>query len=287
MNMDAGLEKIQPRNKSNSIIFVLIIVIIILGFLFLQANGTIKMSGKDVQNNGSNNKETALADPGEKLTVWNIIKMTDWLFWPFVIITTLGILLIVYYALVEHRDRSRAQHLLRTRIEFSDLQGIMRVMKISGKNRASRLMLQMMTTFKKTRQAEPISHDVNLFLAAERNSFSTFTRVMGFLSESAGALGLLGTVWGIFLTFHAGKLDGPTILQGMSISLVTTLVGLIISLLLNMGATYVFTLFNGQLSLLNTRAEELRQVLLYLENKSEPDEGATLAEKTSQFAWPT
>ena len=90
---------------------------------------------------------------------------------------------------------------------------------------------------------------------------------MGFISDTAGALGVLGTVWGIFETFHGGKLDGPTILQGMSVSLVTTLVGLVISLVLNAGATSVFSLFNKQLSLLASRAEELRQALLFIENK--------------------
>ncbi len=93
--------------------------------------------------------------------------------------------------------------------------------------------------------------------------------MVNFLSDTAGALGLLGTVWGIFATFHSGRLDGPTILQGMSVSLVTTLVGLIISSILNMGATAVFAIFNKQLNLLSSRAEQVRQALLNIEKRTQ------------------
>lgn len=207
------------------------------------------------------------AEQGKKLTVWNIIQMTDWLFWPFVLITAGGIMLITYRGLTEHREQTRGQALLRGKIRVNGIRGMLQMVRNMPTNRASRLMMQMIATFEKTNRAEPIGDDINQFVTSERDSFETFNRINGFLSESAGALGLLGTVWGIFMTFHAGKLDGPTILQGMSVSLVTTLVGLIISLVLNMGGTYVFTLFNNQLNSLANRAEELRQALLMLEKQ--------------------
>ncbi|MDQ7064355.1 MAG: MotA/TolQ/ExbB proton channel family protein [candidate division KSB1 bacterium] len=208
-------------------------------------------------------------DGAEKeLSAWDIIEMTDWLFWPFVLLTGTGIFLLSYKGLQEYREKSRAKWLLEQKIGSGDIRRVIRMVQTSQPNRASRLMHQMIATFNKTKRAEPIGDDINAYLNAERDSFETFNRVLGFLSDTAGALGLLGTVWGIFETFHAGRLDGPTILQGMSISLVTTLVGLIISLFLNMGATGIFAFFNRQLNMLANRAEELRQALLYLEAKS-------------------
>lgn len=254
----------------------------------LLAMPTLQASGK--RGNGTNiaNQTTQFennkdgSEQKEKLTVWKIIKMTDWLFWPFVFIIATGIMLITYRTLFEHREKTRSQTLLQKKIKANGIRGLVQIIRSGNPTRASRLMYQMISTFDKTNRAEPIGDDINQFLVSERDSFETFNRINGFLSESAGALGLLGTVWGIFQTFHAGKLDGPTILQGMSISLVTTLVGLIISLLLNMGGTYVFTLFNGQLNLLANRAEELRQALLYLEKKSNGD-GQPLRENLSNF----
>lgn len=249
---------------------------------------TLKASGRrDIQTNMPNQTMQAEnnkidAEQKEKLTVWKIVQMTDWLFWPFVLIIATGIMLVTYRTLFEHREKTRSNALLQGKINANAIRGFVQVIRKGSPTRASRLMYQMITTFDKTNRAEPIGDDINQFLVSERDSFETFNRINGFLSESAGALGLLGTVWGIFQTFHAGKLDGPVILQGMSVALITTLVGLIISLLLNMGGTYVFSLFNTQLNLLANKAEELRQALLYLEKKSNGN-GQPLRENLSNY----
>ena len=262
-----------PNLNWNQLIFILGIVVIIVSISFFKT--------------GNNNRQEALTDSKEiiqqnaveeiktekkeKLTAWSIIKMTDWLLWPFILLTAAGIMLIAYYALNENQDKKYAQNLYEKKIHSHDIRGFARLVQNSATSRASQLMFQIIITFDKTKRAEPIGNDINQFIKSERDSFETFNKIIGFLSETAGALGLLGTVWGIFQTFHAGKMDGPTILQGMSVSLVTTLVGLIISLVLNMGATYVFTIFNNHLQVLTNKAEELRQVLLLVEKGSVPD----------------
>ncbi len=242
------------------------------GLILLQVDGTLAAGQKKTATKTKASARVEESAPQQKmqarLSAWQIIEMTDWLFWPFVLLTATGVFLLSYKGLQELRERSRARDLLEQRISASELRRVVKQVQTAPPNRASRLMHQMISTFNKTNRAEPIGDDINTYLNSERDRFETFNRVLGFLSDTAGALGLLGTVWGIFETFHAGRLDGPTILKGMSISLVTTLVGLIISLFLNMGATSIFAFFNRQLNLLASRAEELRQALLYLEAKS-------------------
>jgi len=268
LNKKNGFKKTPCITKWYYLIFILGILVVLIGISTLQAGGKKGKIPKIENQRTQVNEHKAELEQGEKLSAWKIIKMTDWLFWPFVLITAAGIMLITYRTLFEHRERSRSQILMQSQVKANSIRKIIQMTQSSNPTRVSKLMYQIVKTFYKTNRAEPIGDDINQFLATERESFETFNRINGFLSESAGALGLLGTVWGIFQTFHAGKLDGPTILQGMSISLVTTLVGLIISLILNMGGTYVFTLFNRQLNLLANKAEELRQVLLYLEKGS-------------------
>lgn len=261
---------VKLRMKSAGLFLILLVMALLFWFSVTQAKAKLEQKAKTENEQKLEQPDTAT--PGKKLSVWNIIEMTDWLFWPFVILTGVGIMMITYQALVEHRQKKRGSSLLNKTIELNDLSRIDKMVQIDTKNRAARLLHQMIATFKKTRQTIPIGTDVQQFLSEERQSFESFHRIMGYLSDSAGALGLLGTVWGIFQTFHAGKLDGSTILQGMSIALVTTLVGLIISLLLNMGTTAIFTIFNKQLTLLATRAEELRQVLYLIEAKQRTQE---------------
>ena len=245
-----------------------LVVLVLIVAMFASASIVLASGNYDLAAKTKHARSESSISQGKSLSVWDILQMTSWLFWPFVVITAVGIMLIVYKALYEHREKARAQSLVQGQIKANDIRGFVRMVQMSNPNRASKLMHQLISTFKKTNSAESIGESITMFVGEQRQSFETFQRVIGFLSDTAGALGLLGTVWGIFQRFHAGKMDGPTILQGMSVSLVTTLVGLIISLILNMGATSVFALFNNQLTLLSTRAEELRQALLFVEMKN-------------------
>ena len=280
MSQNKNLKRTRFTTKWYHIVIILAIIVMLLTISSLQANG--KRTNRTNVANQTNQVDPNQDNAEEKLTVWKIVKMTDWLFWPFVLIIATGIMLVTYRTLFEHREKTRSQALMNEKIRAKGIRGLVQLIRNGTPTRASRLMYQMVTTFDKTNRAEPIGDDINQYLVSEKDSFETFNRINGFLSESAGALGLLGTVWGIFQTFHAGKLDGPTILQGMSVSLVTTLVGLIISLLLNMGGTYVFTLFNSQMNILANKAEELRQALLYLEKKSNGN-GQPLRENLSNY----
>ncbi len=210
----------------------------------------------------------AESSPLEKLTAWDILWMCDWFTWPFIFLTAIGLAFIIHRALLEYRQKLRAHALLAQPIEYTGLPQFVKLLSIDKPNRASRLFQQMLNTFNKTRKAEALQDEVNHYFQSEKDSLDGFNRIVGFLSDTAGALGLLGTVWGIFVVFYAGKMDGPSILKGMSIALITTLVGLIISLLLNLGSVLVSSLFNRQLKRVSERAEELRQVLLQFQLKS-------------------
>jgi biopolymer transport protein ExbB/TolQ len=210
----------------------------------------------------------AASSPLEKLTAWDILWMCDWFTWPFIFLTAIGLAFIIHRALLEYRQKVRAHRWLAQPIEYAGLTQLVKLINAGAPNRASLLFQQMLNTFNKTRKAEALQDEVNHYLQSEKDSLDGFNRIVGFLSDTAGALGLLGTVWGIFVVFYAGKMDGPSILKGMSIALITTLVGLIISLLLNLGSLAVFSLFNRQLKLISERAEELRQALLLFQLKS-------------------
>jgi biopolymer transport protein ExbB/TolQ len=212
--------------------------------------------------------EQATTSPLEELTAWDILWMCDWFTWPFIALTIFGLSLLIYRWLVEYRQKARAYQLLVQPIEVSTLSQFVKMLNMSPPNRASQLFQQMIAVFNKTNKAESLQEDVTHFVQGEKDSFDTFNRIITFLSDTAGALGLLGTVWGIFVTFYSGQMDGPTILKGMSIALITTLVGLIISLILNMGATSLHALFSRQIKLLTERADELRHAMLHLQAKS-------------------
>ena len=78
------------------------------------------------------------------------------------------------------------------------------------------------------------------------------------MSDTAGALGLLGTIWGMYTTFIGGNLQPEQILSGMGIALVTTLLGLIVSIILNVFSTGVVKMFSNRLDLIEYAGDIFR-----------------------------
>jgi biopolymer transport protein ExbB/TolQ len=96
-------------------------------------------------------------------------------------------------------------------------------------------------------QTSDIHQELVVYINQENERFETFRGWLNFLSDSAGALGLLGTVWGVFLTFFGGSLDSEKILNGMGVALITTLLGLVVSLIINLFNTQISSLFQRRL----------------------------------------
>jgi len=247
------------------------------------ANEVLAANGLSASSRG-NMAITAPVQSTVSISVWDILGMTSWLFWPFICLTVFGTVLISLKVLQEYQQKVRAGALLKKKISAGDLQSLGQIIQAVKSNRASKLYFTMLAAFNKTRMLDLATENKNSFINNERESFETFNRVISFLSDTAGALGLLGTVWGIFVTFHGGIIDGPTILKGMSVSLVTTLVGLIISVYLNAGATAVFALFNNQMDTLGQRADELAHALLQISGKRQVQGTAKSAGATATGA---
>ena len=77
----------------------------------------------------------------------------------------------------------------------------------------------MINSFQKHQRAEALSADIEVFKQVKKDQFVPFRRRIEFLSDTAGALGLLGTVWGIYVVFSSGITDKQLILKGMGLAL--------------------------------------------------------------------
>jgi hypothetical protein len=128
------------------------------------------------------------------------------------------------------------------------------------------LLLGLVNLYNVSGSTQAIQQEISNYLQYVQDRFDSFRGRMAFLSDSAGALGLLGTVWGMFLTFFGGNLgDSEKILNGMGVALVTTLIGLVVSLILNFSTTELFSLFNRRLDLITQKSDELRLRLMEIE----------------------
>lgn len=109
---------------------------------------------------------------------------------------------------------------------------------------ASDMVLHLLRTLEAAPDAGKFTEEMETFTKTRNQNFSTFRNRMAFWSDTAGALGLLGTVWGMFITFFRGTMEPQEILSGMGIALITTLMGLVISIVINLFSTEVGGFYN-------------------------------------------
>ena len=133
-------------------------------------------------------------------------------------------------------------------------------------------MIARLLSFHKTSSGGVDMHqEVQAFIDQKIEKYEAFKSRLNFLSDSAGALGLLGTVYGVFLTFFGGELDSEKILNGMGVALITTLLGLVVSLIINFFGTEINSAFQSRMELLLQKGDELR-LRLFQDNNCQETE---------------
>jgi len=200
------------------------------------------------------------AEPG--LPLLDVLAMGGWITWPIYGLLLVGVALSVSRLLVVRLERDRDRSLAALDVAdrpASELHDRMRALAPSPLILAARDMVAQLL---RTRNPDSMNAAVESFLTLRQDSFRPYENWLSFLSESAGALGLLGTVLGMFQTFFGGTLDKDKILHGMGVALITTLVGIIVSLLLNLALTLVRNVFTATLDAQFARLTAIRQAML-------------------------
>ena len=195
---------------------------------------------------------------------WSLTQQAGPLRWPIYFVLAFGMVqvFIKLYELI--RDRHVSAGLTGADFASMDLDSITRLIAREEETMLSTLQSTMVNVFQ-TRPAEGLLHDeISNFVIFQQDQFASFRRRMEFLSDTAGALGLMGTVWGMFTVFFQGTAEQDVILRGMGIALITTLLGLVVSIILNFSTTELSTFFGKRLDAVSKKSDELRFRLMEL-----------------------
>ncbi len=144
-------------------------------------------------------------------------------------------------------------------ISFEDLQELLKRRKSCL---IGYLMDKLFEIYYSTGRVEVLQEELISFRKVQEDTFSRFRNRMLFLGDTAGALGLIGTVWGMFVTFFGGDMDSQHILKGMGIALITTLLGLIVSIIINFASTEIGNYFNKRIEAIVDVVDYLRMRMI-------------------------
>jgi biopolymer transport protein ExbB/TolQ len=197
---------------------------------------------------------------------WAMIQLGGNIGYLTIVVLGIGLFFALVRLLEIVNDARHMRHALKLQFATLPLDDMPKQIHAAGNSWLGQLLISMVNLYRISGSTQSIQQEISSFLQYITDQFDSFRGRMAFLSDSAGALGLLGTVWGMFLTFFGGNLgDSEKILNGMGVALVTTLIGLVVSLILNFSATELFSMFNRRLDTITQKSDELRLRLLELE----------------------
>jgi biopolymer transport protein ExbB/TolQ len=197
-------------------------------------------------------------------TFWSLTKLGGGISIAIFGVLGLGLFLIVMQIYELIMDKMRSKVLLDVNYRQMTIGDVGKLVMKNPNNMTARLYSILLSIFHSTGDTRDFHDEIANYVELQQDRFATFKGRLSFLSDTAGALGLLGTVWGMFATFFGGNLDSQRILNGMGLALVTTLIGLVVSIILNFCATEVFSIFNKRMEMLSSRADEFRLWLMAL-----------------------
>ena len=190
--------------------------------------------------------------------VIDILGLAGWMRYPIYLVFALGMFFIVFQILLQTIERFKFKKMEKYLEDKKRLDDIKDVVKEYPDNELSRLYNVLLSSHTVTKSLDTYNENVNHFLQIMLDKFSNFRNWIVYLADSAGALGLLGTVLGMFNTFFGGTLHPDKVVSGMGLALITTLMGIVVSLILNFFFTITNNHFNKNKEMLTVRAEDLR-----------------------------
>ncbi|MFQ5631270.1 MAG: MotA/TolQ/ExbB proton channel family protein [bacterium] len=191
-------------------------------------------------------------------SIWQLTELGGGIRWGIFFVFALALSFILKKLIVLGLDYWHARKLERLESQTVTVEQVQQSVLQAKSSLLSVLLAKQIDLFENTKKVEVLHEELNSFVALQREHFTRFSNRMSFLSDTAGALGLLGTVWGMFLTFFGGTLDSQRILHGMGIALITTLLGLVVSIVINFASTEVSNFFNRRLERVFEVADNLR-----------------------------
>jgi biopolymer transport protein ExbB/TolQ len=207
----------------------------------------------------------AASGEGGGLVLWNVISKAGGFQYPIFGILVIGLFLIAAKVYELARDRRASRDLEAASIEEMDPDDLAEFVAGQPQSMVAELHATLLNVYQTTRDPGTLHEEIANFIQFQRERFDTFKRRVDFLADTAGAVGLLGTVWGMFTLFYGGNVsDKQAILSGMGVALVSTLLGLVVSITLNLISTEVYSFFDNRIDQIEEASDKLRFRLMEL-----------------------
>ena len=131
-------------------------------------------------------------------------------------------------------DMRAARSLLALPLEGLRADELRRTVVQSTDSLCARLAVGLCELWEASAGSAALGQEAARLVEAARAPYRRTERAVTFLSSTAGGLGLLGTLVGIYVLFSAGSRDPQTIFAGIGIAVISTLLGIVVTIVLEL-----------------------------------------------------
>jgi len=195
---------------------------------------------------------------GDGFVLWELIGEAHGFQYPIFGILVVGLFLVFEKLYELYMDKKEAEELEEAPVAEMNMNRITMLVANQQQSMLADLQASMINVYQTTHEAATLHEEIANYIQFQRDRFDTFKRRVDFLSDTAGAVGLLGTVWGMFTVFSGNIENKEAILGGMGVALVSTLLGLVVSIILNLSSTEIYSFFDKRIDQIEDKADELR-----------------------------
>ena len=181
----------------------------------------------------------------------------------------LGLLVVAIVLMVDQLRQHLLERLRGTKIYKTDLGEVSvkefeEIADQGKKSSVGRFLSDAVGVYKQSGDLSMVSAESEFYREKAEHRFNTFEARMAFLADTAGGLGLLGTVWGIYRGFAAKAVaqSNEDLLAAMGVALVTTFLGIVVSVIINRMSTEMGAAVRNRIMSAMTKIENYREILI-------------------------
>ena len=182
--------------------------------------------------------------------------------WPIFAVLLAGLMTLTLAAVRLLSDWHAARPMREFPVRSAEAASLNAALRRSQDSLYRRLLQGMMQVWQRTPSA--LGQESGTVLDAARAAYGRTQRLVGFFSSTAGGLGLLGTLVGIYALFSAETRDAQTIFAGIAIAIVSTLLGIVVSIILELVEALVHSWASRYMERAEQWASSVRYRLLAL-----------------------
>ena len=149
--------------------------------------------------------------------------------WPILAVLIAGLIILMLRMVRLIRDDLAARPLKQLSLNSITFSALLEARKRAADSLYTQLLSGLIQLH---RSPEAMGREVSDIATASHAAYERTQRMVNYCSSTAGGLGLLGTLVGIYALFSTGTRDAQTIFAGIAIAVVSTLLGIITSILL-------------------------------------------------------